>query len=49
MKRLGFFKNGRHNAVKLTLTDELLKGNSALKPVFLVIKDQCSGGQRSSK
>ena len=28
-----------------TLTDELLKVNSALKPIFSVIEDQCSGGQ----
>ena len=36
-------------SVKLTLTDEVLKVNSALKPVFSVIEDQCSGGQQSSK
>ena len=35
--------------VKLTLTDELLKVNSALKQVFSVIEDQYSGGQQSSK
>ena len=27
------------------LTDELLKVNSALKSIFSVIEDQCSGGQ----
>ena len=32
-------------SVKPTLTDELLKVNSALKPIFSVIEDQCSGGQ----
>ena len=32
-------------SVKLTLTDKLLKVNSALKPIFSVIEDQCSGGQ----
>ena len=31
-------------SLKPTLTDELLKVNSALTPVFSVIKDQCSGG-----
>ena len=36
-------------SVKPTLTDELLKVNSALKLIFSVIKDQCSGGHRSSK
>ena len=30
-------------SVKLTLTNELLKVNSALKPIFSVIEDQCSG------
>ena len=34
-------------SVKPTLTDELLKVNSALKPIFSVIEDQCSGGQYS--
>ena len=32
-------------SVKPTLADELLKVNSALKPIFSVIEDQCSGGQ----
>ena len=32
-------------SVKPTLTDELLKLNSALKPMFSLIEDQCSGGQ----
>ena len=32
-------------SVKPILTDELLKVNSALKPVFSVIEDQFSGGQ----
>ena len=32
-------------SVKPSLTDELLKENSALKPIFSVIEDQCSGGQ----
>ena len=32
-------------SVKPTLTDELLKVNSALKSIFSVIEDQCSGGQ----
>ena len=27
------------------VTDELFKVNSALKPMFSVIEDQCSGGQ----
>ena len=36
-------------SVKPTLTDELLKVNSALKSTFSVIEDQCSGGQWSSK
>ena len=38
-------------SVKLLLTNQLLKVNSALKPVFSVIEDQCSGGhlQWSSK
>ena len=36
-------------SVKPTLTDELLKVNSALKLIFSVIEDQCSGGQWSSK
>ena len=31
--------------VKSTLTDELLKVNSALKSIFSVIEDQCSGGR----
>ena len=30
-------------SVKPTLTDELLKVNSALKLIFSVIEDQCSG------
>ena len=33
-------------SVKPTLTDELLKVNSALKLIFSVIEDQCSGGQQ---
>ena len=32
-------------SVKPTLTEELLKVNSALKLIFPVIEDQCSGGQ----
>ena len=32
-------------SVKPTLTDELLKVNSALKLIFSVIEDQCSGGE----
>ena len=32
-------------SVKPTLTHELLKVNSALKLIFSVIEDQCSGGQ----
>ena len=32
-------------SVKPTLIDELLKVNSALKLIFSVIGDQCSGGQ----
>ena len=32
-------------SVKPTLTDELLKVNSALKLIFSVIEVQCSGGQ----
>ena len=36
-------------SVKPTLTGELLKVNSALKLMFSVIEDRCSGGQRSSK
>ena len=32
-------------SVKPTLADELLKVNSALKPIFSVIEDECSGGQ----
>ena len=32
-------------SVKLTLTDELLKMNSALKLILSVIEDQWSGGQ----
>ena len=36
-------------SVKPTLTDELLKVNSALKLMFSVIEDQCGGGQSSSK
>ena len=32
-------------SVKPTLTDKLLKVNSALKLIFSVIEDQCSGGQ----
>ena len=36
-------------SVRPTLTDELLKVNSALKIIFSIIKDQCSRGQRSSK
>ena len=35
-------------SVKPTLTDKLLKVNFALKIIFSVIEDQCSGGQRSS-
>ena len=33
--------------VKPTLADEPLEVNSALKPIFSVIEDQCGGGQRS--
>ena len=36
-------------SVKLSLTYKLLKLNSALKLIFSVIEDKCSGGQRSSK
>ena len=36
-------------SVRPSLTDELLKVNSALKAIFSVIEDQCSGGQWSSK
>ena len=36
-------------SVKPTLTEELVKVNSALKLIFSVIEDQCSGGQGSSK
>ena len=36
-------------SVKPTLTGELLKVNSALKLMFSVIEDRCSGGQWSSK
>ena len=36
-------------SVKPTLTDELLKVNSALKLIFFVMEDQCSGEQESSK
>ena len=32
-------------SVRPSLTDELLKVNSALKAIFSVIEDQCSGGQ----
>ena len=32
-------------SVKPTLTDELLKVNSALKLIFFVIEVQCSAGQ----
>ena len=32
-------------SVKPILTDELLKVNSALRPVFSVIVDPCSGGR----
>ena len=35
-------------SVKFILRDELLKVNSALKLIFSVIEDQCSGGQLSS-
>ena len=42
---MGFFKNAYRNIRKPTLTDELLKVNSALKLIFSVIEDQCSGGQ----
>ena len=45
MKRVGFFKNAYPMSAKPTLTDELLKLNSALKSIFSVIEDQCSGGQ----
>ena len=50
MMRVGFF-SGMFIAmsVRPTLTDELLKVNSALKIIFSIIKDQCSRGQRSSK
>ena len=36
-------------SVKPALTDELLKVNSALKLIFSVIEDQCSGGQVRSE
>ena len=36
-------------SVKPALTDELLKLNSAFKPIFSVIEDQYSGGHWSSK
>ena len=36
-------------SLKLTLTYELLKLNSALKLILSVIEGQCSGGQWSSK
>ena len=32
-------------SVKTTLTDQLLKVNSALKPLLSVIEDRCSGQQ----
>ena len=32
-------------SVKPTLTDELLKVNSALRSILSVIEDQCSAGQ----
>ena len=32
-------------SVKPSLTDELLKVNSALKVIFSLIEDRCSGGQ----
>ena len=32
-------------SVKPTLADELLEVNSAFKPIFSVIEDQCSGRQ----
>ena len=32
-------------SVKSTLTEELLKVNSALKLIFSVIEDECGGGQ----
>ena len=32
-------------SVKPTLTDELLKVSSALKSIFSVMEDQCSGEQ----
>ena len=32
-------------SVRPTLTNELLKVNSALKLIFSVMEDQCSGGQ----
>ena len=41
----GYFKNAYRIVRKPTLTDELLKVNSALKLIFSVIEDQCSGGQ----
>ena len=47
-KRLGFFKNAYRNVRKVYFENELLKVNSALKLIFSVIEDQCSGGQRSS-
>ena len=37
------------SSVKLALTDQLLKVNSALKLIFSVIEDQSSGGHQSSK
>ena len=33
-------------SVKPTSTDKLLKVNSALKPIFSVIEDQCPGGTK---
>ena len=48
MKRLGLFKNFCRN-VRKAYFDKIFKVNSALKLIFSVIEDQCSGGQRSSK
>ena len=47
MKRLGLFKNFYRN-VRKAYFDKIFKVNSALKLIFSVIEDECSGGQRSS-
>ena len=44
-KRSGFSRMLIVMSVKPTLTEELLKVNSALKLIFSIIEDQCSGGQ----